>query len=126
MKLLGLALALTFALATSMVVFAINVEHRDPDRLNFDVHPPKSDDEKAAARVGLAYARAVQAGNPAAACRLASTPKCGTIRCGGDRVFHAKQQGEIVDVVLDTCHLTLGRRGARWVVIDQVPLAGYA
>src|SRR3954452_23714137 len=102
---------------------------RDPDRPWWDTHPPSAADERAAARASLRYARALQRGDVAAACGMAfgrAARKCGTIRCGGARVFHAEERGPSVDVRLDTCHLTVARRADRWVVVDQVPQVGLA
>ena len=57
-------------------------------------------------------------GDVAAACGMAAggrRDKCGTIRCGGDRVSSCRGAGARVDVRLDTCHLTVARRAGAWV-----------
>jgi hypothetical protein len=100
-----------------------------------ELHAPETDDEYAAARVGLDYALATQRRDPAAACRFTADPLARELRCAtrprfrlcrGERVYHAKEDDDVVDVRLDECHLKVARRDGAWRVIEEVPQVGYA
>jgi hypothetical protein len=97
-----------------------------------DVHPPETADERAAADVGLSYAQALSRHDEATACRLAverADSRCADGHRCGDRphVFHAKEEGDWIDVRLDSsCSLRVAERDGRWRVIEDVELIGYA
>jgi hypothetical protein len=97
-----------------------------------DVHPPETADERAAAQVGLRYAQAVSRHDVTTACGLAverAGRRCADgHRCGErPRVFHAKEEGDSIDVRFDSsCSLRVAEREGRWRVIEDLELIGYA
>ena len=135
MRVLAACLAVSVLFAVFTVVTAIQTT-RDIDRVDtFEVHAPDSDEERAAARTAEQFSAAVARKDAATACRLsvgeiALELRCSgrprLLTCRGSRAFHAKEDGDFVDVYLDQCHLHVAERPEGWRVIEYVPLVGYA
>jgi hypothetical protein len=135
MRVLAVCLGISIVFAVFMVVTAIKTTRDAEDVYTFDVHAPDSDDERAAARTAEQFSAAVAREDTAAACRLSvgkmtrqlscsNRPRL--LTCRGSHAFHAKEDGDFVDVHLDQCHLHVAKRAEGWRVIGYIPLVGYA
>jgi hypothetical protein len=83
MRLPGIALALAFVFAATMMVVAIRAGRGgEPGYEPLEVHPLEPVAERAVAGVGLRYARAMQRRDAAAACRSTADPLA-LARAGG-------------------------------------------
>jgi hypothetical protein len=135
MRVLAVCLGVAVLFAVFTVVTAIKTvsgtDHGDP----FEVHAPDSEEERAAARTAEQFSAAVSRNDAAAACRLSVGEIARQMRCAarprlfdcrGATAFHAKEDGDYVDVYLDQCHLHVAKRPEGWRVIEYIPLVGYA
>ena len=124
MRLLAVCVAVLVAFAGFRVATVIDTRN-GPDP--FEPHPADSDAEHAAAALATRFAEVVSRHDAAAACRLAAGALAREMRCSGTRpllitcvgpVLHAKEDGDAVDVRMESCHLRVAR--------GRVPLIGYA
>jgi hypothetical protein len=135
MRVLAVCLGVAILFAAFTVFTAIKTT-RDRDHVDpFEVHAPDSDDERAAARTAEQFSAAVARNDAAAVCRLAVGEIARQLRCSsrprlltcrGARAFHAKEDGDFVDVYLDQCHLHVAKHPQGWRVTEYIPLVGYA
>ena len=128
MRLLAVCVAVLVLFGGFTVATAIDTRN-GPDP--FEPHPPESEKEHAAAAVATRFADAVARKDPQAACGMAAGAIAREMRCTTARpllsdcrgtVFHAKADGDVVDVRMELCHL----RVVDERVIERVPLVGYA
>jgi len=128
MRLLAVCIAVLVLFGGFTVATAIDTRN-GPDP--FEPHPPDSDDEHAAAALATRFAEAVSRQDARAACRLAAGALAREMRCATAHpllsdcrgtVFHAKQEGDVVDVRMELCHVRVA--GER--VIERVPQVGLA
>jgi len=136
MRVLAVCLGVAILFAVFTVYTAIKTTRESgPDYDTFEVHAPDSDEERAAAKTAEQFSAAVARDDAAAACGLAvdgiaremrCTSRPRLLACRGATAFHAKEDGDFVDVYLDECHLHVARRPAGWRVTEWIALIGIA